>query len=551
MPLQPGIYNSISASGNATLNLSPGIYYIQGGGFTVTGNASVIGSSGVLIYDTVKGSVNGGITLSGNGTFNLKPFYTSGPYANVLIFQPAANTRALSISGNAMLGVTGIIYAPTALLSMSGNAQLGNTANPVSLVVNTLNLSGNISLAETAAGNDVAGATGIANTLLAGNLGVYVNNANGYFTAGELAAIQDAVSNLDTLLVPYSVTISLVSDSSTANVTLDAGTSSASGGMADGVLGCFNPVTGEITILEGWSWYDGADPTLVGAGQYDFETAVTHELGHALGLGHNANSDSPMNSTLATAAAHRAMTVPDLNIPDPPAGADPLMAAGFRPEGAVAAASTGNHAVAVTPAAPRETFASTAIALTVSSGVPGTGTAEPLVRFFDAAPNTPLQLAVSVRSAALDRVAFASGSTAADSLPTDAGAADAAVVPDPLDAIFQDWSALPAGRPASFGPVESLPMVSREGVTEVSLHAAAFSELLAVDLNSTVPSYPGDVLCATFASPVVLPFEGVVLPGEIVEPIAAALGVVALAQLEPGLAENGRFPRSFRPRRRL
>jgi hypothetical protein len=553
MPLQPGIYNSISASGNATLNLSPGIYYIQGGGFTVTGNASVIGSSGVLIYDTVKGSVNGGITLSGNGTFNLKPFYTSGPYANVLIFQPAANTRALSISGNAMLGVTGIIYAPTALLNMSGNAQLGSTANPVSLVVNTLNLSGNINLAETAAGNDVAGdATGVANTLLAGNLAVYVNNANGYFTAGELAAIQDAVSNLDTLLVPYSVTISLVSDSSTANVTLDAGTSSASGGMADGVLGCFNPVTGEITILEGWSWYDGADPTLIGAGQYDFETTVTHELGHALGLGHNANSDSPMNSTLATAAAHRTMTVPDLNIPDPPAGADPLMAAGFRPEGAVAAASTGNHAVAVTTAAPRETFSSAAIALSVSVGVPGAGTlAEPVTHFSDAAPNTPLQLAVSPRSAALDRVAFASGSTAADSLPTDADTVNDAVVPDPLDAIFQDWSALPAGRPASLAPVESLLMAPREGVTDVSLHAAAFSELLAVDLNSSVPTYPGDVLCGTFGSPEVLPFDGVVLPGEVVEPIAAALGVVALAQLELGLGENDRFPRSFRPRRRL
>jgi hypothetical protein len=36
-----------------------------------------------------------------------------------------------------------------------------------------------------------------------------------------------------------------------------------------------------------------------------------------------------MNGFLATATANRVMTVPDLNIPDPPDGADPLTAAGF------------------------------------------------------------------------------------------------------------------------------------------------------------------------------------------------------------------------------
>ena len=175
--------------------------------------------------------------------------------------------------------------------------------------------------------------------------------------------------------------------------------------------------------------------------------------------------------------------------------------------------------------------------------------AEPVTHFSDAAPNTPLQLAVSPRSAALDRVAFASGSTAADSLPPAADTADAADVPDPLDAIFQDWSALSAGRPTSFSPVESLSMgtgAARAGATDLSLHTA-FSELLAVDLNSTVPTYPGDVMRGTFGSPEVLPFEGVVLPGEVVESFAAAMGVVALAHLEPGLAENGRFPKKLRP----
>jgi hypothetical protein len=73
--LCPGIYKSISASGNASLTLNPGVYLIEGGGFTVTGNASISGT-GVTIYNTSStypsstGSY-GGITLSGNGTFSL------------------------------------------------------------------------------------------------------------------------------------------------------------------------------------------------------------------------------------------------------------------------------------------------------------------------------------------------------------------------------------------------------------------------------------------------------------------------------------------------
>ena len=330
MHLCPGLYSAINASGNAKLILASGIYYIQGGGFTVSGNASIDGSSGVLIYNTVNGSSNGGITLSGNGTFNLQPLSNSGQYAGIVIFQPKANTRALNISGNAMLGTTGIIYAPTALLTVSGNGQLGSTTNPISLVVNTLNVSGNVSLAETAAGSDGAGdVVGIADTLLAGDLNVYVDNSGGYFTADELARIQDAADSWDAVLAPYNVSINIVSDSASANFVLDANTASASGDMGDGVLGCFNPGNSEITMTEGWNWYAGADPSQIGSDQYDFETTVMHEFGHALGLGGSSSDTSPMNESLPTATARRVATTPDLNIPYPPDGADPLTAAGY------------------------------------------------------------------------------------------------------------------------------------------------------------------------------------------------------------------------------
>jgi hypothetical protein len=54
---------------------------------------------------------------------------------------PASRSSAiLSLSGNAALGITGMIYAPRAILSLSGNAQL---QSQVPMVVDELQLSGN------------------------------------------------------------------------------------------------------------------------------------------------------------------------------------------------------------------------------------------------------------------------------------------------------------------------------------------------------------------------------------------------------------------------
>ena len=327
--INPGTYNMIKVSGNASLTLNPGVYVITGGGFTVTGNASVTGS-GVLIfnagssYPCVGEDDFGGVTLSGNGSFNVSAA-TTGPYAGVVIYQARNNTRAINVGGNALGNVSGVDLCPQCSAQPQGRFQLGG-----SVIVGTLNLGGDTALTQTAAGSDGIGdVAGIANTLLAGDLSVYINDPSGLFTADELARIQDAINTWDALLAPYNVTITEVTDPTQANIVIDTSTTSACGGMANGVLGCFNAPNGEITLIQGWNWYAGADPTQIGAGQYDFETTMLHELGHALGLGGATDPTSPMYESLAAGVTDRTVTAADLNIPDPPAGADPQMAAGF------------------------------------------------------------------------------------------------------------------------------------------------------------------------------------------------------------------------------
>jgi hypothetical protein len=327
LTINPGVYSQIKVSGGS-LTLNPGIYVIAGGGFKISGNASVTGT-GVMIYNAGSnfpsaGGTFGAIAISNTGAFSLSAAST-GTYQGVVIFQSRDNTLALSVTGTDMYGVSGTVYAANALLSLSSGAQFQHAQ----VVVGTLSAINTVGLTQVASGTDGTGdQTGIANTLLGVDLNVYINDRSGYFTADEQARIKDAIKGLDALLVPYSVTIGEVSDPALANLVLDTGTTSACGGAAAGVLGCYDGATGEITIIQGWNWYAGADPSRIGADQYDFQTTVTHEFGHALGLGGSKNPNSPMHETLRTGTAHRVMTVQDLNIPDPPAGADPLTAAG-------------------------------------------------------------------------------------------------------------------------------------------------------------------------------------------------------------------------------
>jgi parallel beta-helix repeat protein len=313
LTINPGRYTQINVSGNAHLTMNPGVYLLAGGGFAVTGNASVTGT-GVLIYNASSNFPNpggnmGGVTLSGSGTIQLSP-PTTGPYTGVVLFQARDNTRALALSGNGVLGVTGSIYAVVGTVTLSGNVDLQSA-----LVVNQMTVSGNAT--STLSADGLSSVSNTADTLLAGNLVVYVDNTNGLFPDAALARVADAADGLSGMLSPYGVSVTVVDSSASAdaNVVIRTSSTSPSGTAADGVLGS-STEDGQITLLQGWNWYVGADPAGIAPDQYDLETIVTHELGHALGLGHSPDASSVMYATLAPGVVKRELVVADLNVPD-------------------------------------------------------------------------------------------------------------------------------------------------------------------------------------------------------------------------------------------
>jgi phosphodiesterase/alkaline phosphatase D-like protein len=171
--LQPGLYiGGIKIGGNAHVVLAPGIYYLQGGGFTVSGQATVTDNGqGVLIYnaparrdDGINLSGQAAVSLTGLSAAQLAGLGLTGPqyagYQGLAIFQDRSSGAAWNLGGQSSLSVTGTVYAAGATVQISGGGSLslvGNAAKKFGahLLIADLTVSGNGSVSVDTSDNNL------------------------------------------------------------------------------------------------------------------------------------------------------------------------------------------------------------------------------------------------------------------------------------------------------------------------------------------------------------------------------------------------------------
>jgi fibronectin type 3 domain-containing protein len=233
-----------------------------------------------------------------------------------------SDTVGRNVTTYVATGLTGTsYYFQIVSYNAAGNAAPSNTATPgggggaggsssssseLAGGIGTL-AAGSDSVPQTLGWSEVLGAPEI--------LGVYISNADGSMTADELARIEDAIATFNqTYDGSMGLLLVAVDDPAQANIIVQNAATTAAGGMADGVLGDtemtydvspsgttdggqpYLQIGGQVhvSVLEGWNWYTGTDLGVT-AGQYDYQSVITHELGHAVGLYHDLNSYGDLN----------------------------------------------------------------------------------------------------------------------------------------------------------------------------------------------------------------------------------------------------------------
>jgi hypothetical protein len=116
--LQPGTYDGgIHVTGQGSVILQPGVYFLRGGGLSVSGQGRVTGD-GVLLVNGPQGP-NDGISITGQGAVHLSA-PTIGTYQGIAIFQDRGSSAQVTITGNGSLDLSGILYAASATIRVDG-----------------------------------------------------------------------------------------------------------------------------------------------------------------------------------------------------------------------------------------------------------------------------------------------------------------------------------------------------------------------------------------------------------------------------------------------
>jgi uncharacterized repeat protein (TIGR01451 family) len=119
--LAPGTYvGGITIGGHAHVTLQPGLYYLQGGGLTVRGAATLEGTGITIFSDPAKRTDD--IRFMGHSHVSLAAS-TSGLWPNVALYQSRASELPLTITSHDV-SIVGAVWAPAAGVRANGHARI-------------------------------------------------------------------------------------------------------------------------------------------------------------------------------------------------------------------------------------------------------------------------------------------------------------------------------------------------------------------------------------------------------------------------------------------
>jgi Flp pilus assembly protein TadG len=104
--LQPGTYKELKFSSNDAVHMTPGVYYVDGGGVIFKDN-STLSANRVMIYNAGKK----GFKMHTRGIINLTP-PTSGMYRGVSLYQDRSTKTKVEFKKGTSYNIQGLIYAP-------------------------------------------------------------------------------------------------------------------------------------------------------------------------------------------------------------------------------------------------------------------------------------------------------------------------------------------------------------------------------------------------------------------------------------------------------
>ena len=129
----------INIQGNAVVTLSGTYYFCKT--LTISGNAQVIGTDTVLVFDNgaILSFGGAGATLSLSGR-------QSGPLAGFVLIADRNYTGTFTLPSDNITSLTGTVYVPTATLAVQGSAKSGATSPWTVIAAKTLTVNGGAQL---------------------------------------------------------------------------------------------------------------------------------------------------------------------------------------------------------------------------------------------------------------------------------------------------------------------------------------------------------------------------------------------------------------------